>query len=223
MNSRARFSGRQRCGVGTGSDRVLRHEPARYRERFCTPSSRRLVWLSVITLVLALFSSCNKSGSTESQPTTTPQTVPNIRSSADIVKGQAAAISIAAGGNADATVTLSISPGFHVNANPATFPYLIATEVKHTPDPDDCVIVGKPIYPTAIYKKFAFAEKPLAVYEGEVNVKLPISLPKAGKCYVTYMGGSHISLPIDVRVQACDNEQCFPPDTLKTTISVDVK
>ena len=29
-----------------------------------------------------------------------------------------------------ANVELVISPGFHVNANPATFPYLIATEIQ---------------------------------------------------------------------------------------------
>jgi hypothetical protein len=31
------------------------------------------------------------------------------------------------------------------------------------------------------------------------------------------------SLPIEVKVQACDSEKCYAPDTLKTLIVVDVK
>src|SRR5260370_5910341 len=52
-----------------------------------------------------------------------------ISSSVDVVKVRAADVSIPADGNADATVTLSISPGYHINANPATFSYLITTAI----------------------------------------------------------------------------------------------
>jgi len=31
------------------------------------------------------------------------------------------------------------------------------------------------------------------------------------------------SLPITVKVQACDEQQCFPPATLNSTISVTLK
>jgi len=137
-----------------------------------------------------------------------------ISSSADVVGVRAADVSIPAGGNADATVTLSISPGYHVNANPATFSYLIPTAVG--PGQAEGVIAGKPIYPVAQKKKFQFADEPLAVYEGEVQIRLPLRVEvKAGK-------GAR-SLLADVRVQACDSEKCYAPDTLKTMIVVDVK
>src|SRR5439155_16203780 len=122
-----------------------------------------------------------------------------------------------------ATITLSISPGYHVNANPATFPYLIATEVTHTIDPDDPFTAGKPVYPPPVKKKFQFAEESLAVYEGNVSVTLPLHLAGAGKTYMNLAKGSKVSVPVNVRVQACDQEKCFPPDTLHTTIAVDVK
>ena len=134
-----------------------------------------------------------------------------ISSSTSVLKVRAADISIPARGNADATVTLSITPGYHINANPATFPYLIATEV--TADKVIGLDVGKPIYPPAVKKKFQFAEEALAVYEGNVNITLPL---------VTRSSGTK-SLPISIRVQACDQEKCYAPDTLKTTIAVDVK
>jgi len=137
-----------------------------------------------------------------------------ISSSANVVKVRAADLSIPAGGNADATVMLSISPGYHINANPATFPYLIATAVN--PGKAEGIIAAKPIYPIAQKEKFQFAEEPLAVYEGEAQIRLPLRVEaNAGK-------GAR-SLPIELTVQACDTEKCYAPDTLKTSITVDVK
>jgi hypothetical protein len=137
-----------------------------------------------------------------------------ISSSADVVKVRSSDVSIPAGGNADATVTLSISPDYHVNANPATFSYLIPTAVD--PGKVEGVIAGNPIYPVAQKKKFQFADQPLAVYEGEVQIRLPLHVEvNAGK-------GAR-SLLIDVRIQACDGEKCYAPDTLKTMVVVDVK
>ena len=137
-----------------------------------------------------------------------------ISSSANVVKVRAADLSIPAGGNADATVMLSISPGYHINANPATFPYLIATAVN--PGKAEGIIAAKPIYPIAQKEKFQFAEEPLAVYQGEAQILLPLRVEaNAGK-------GAR-SLPIELTVQACDTEKCYAPDTLKTSITVDVK
>jgi len=137
-----------------------------------------------------------------------------VSSSADVVTVRSTDVSIPAGGKADATVTLSVAPGYHVNANPATFSYLIPTAVS--PGTAEGVIAGKPIYPVAQKKKFQFAEEALAVYEGEVQIKLPLRAEaNAGK-------GAR-SLLMDVRVQACDSEKCYAPDTLKTMIVADVK
>ena len=147
-------------------------------------------------------------------PPPSSPTPAGISSSASVVKVRAADVSIPAGGNADATVTLSISPGYHVNANPATFSYLIPTAVD--PGKAEGIIAGKPIYPIAQKQKFQFAEEPLAVYEGEAQIRLPLHVEaNAGK-------GAR-SLPIEVRVQACDSEKCYAPDTLKTSMAVDVK
>jgi len=111
-------------------------------------------------------------------------------------------------------VTLSISSGFHVNANPATFSYLIPTEV--TAENAEEINVDKAVYPAGRMEKFQFADQPLAVYEGETQIKLPLRAKANGAKVST-------SLPIKVRVQACDNEQCFPPATLNTTLAADVK
>ena len=159
----------------------------------------------------------------DSAPRSASPAPAGISSSASVVKAQAADVSIPAGGSADATVTLSISPGYHINANPATFPYLIATEVSQSENVNGLQVMGKPIYPVGVMKKFVFAEKPLAVYEGEVTIKLPLRLVSEAKSEIRVPKGAHVSIPLAVRVQACDTEKCYAPDTLKTTIAVDVK
>ena len=137
-----------------------------------------------------------------------------VTSSKDVVELADSEITVPASGASVAVVKLAISPGYHINANPATFSYLIPTAVN--PGKAEGISAGKPIYPAAQKKKFQFAEEPLAVYEGEVQIRLPLRVEaNAGK--------GAPSLPIDVRVQACDSEKCYAPDTLKTTITVNVK
>lgn len=165
-----------------------------------------LLFVAALALLLV---GCSKPATNQGPaPSQTDQR--EVRSSADVVTigGTGTAIRDSSG---DAMVMLNIEPGYHVNANPATYPYLIATEV--TADKIEGVDVGKAIYPPAKKQKFQFADEPLAVYEGQVEVKLPIKV--AGK-------GSR-SMPLNVRVQACDHEKCFPPATLNTNVSVEVK
>jgi hypothetical protein len=137
-----------------------------------------------------------------------------ITSSADVVKVNTANVSITRGDSADATVTLSISPGFHINANPATFTYQIATEV--TVGKIAGLVAGKPAYPVAVKKKFQFEQQPLAVYEGDAQVKIKLQTDAT-------TGKGAQTLPVTVRVQACDNEKCYPPATLSATIALDIK
>lgn len=179
---------------------------------------KRMLMKSVLILSVALVvggvaCSGGRPGTPGDLSTKTSSPAP-VSSSAEVVKVRAGALAISVGSEANAAVTLSILPGFHVNANPATFPYLIATEV--TADRIEGITVGKPGYPSAEKKTFQFADEALAVYEGETQIKLPLRADsKAGK-------GTR-SLPIHVRVQACDHEKCYPPSTLDTTIAVDVK
>jgi hypothetical protein len=218
VNNQARFSGRQSYGTPTrpGSDWVTRlrsAEPARYRSRFCTTLRQTLFCLSAICFALVPLSGCNKPQANSSKPADKP-TGPEIKSSADVVKVQSSTVALSAGGSADATVILSISSGYHVNANPATFPYLIPTQV--TAGAIEGITAATPIYPEAEKRKFMFANEPLAVYEGEAQIRLPLRAQK------NVTPGSHL-MPLNIKVQACDHEQCFPPAMLNTTMAIEVK
>ena len=117
-------------------------------------------------------------------------------------------------------VTISISPGFHINGNPATFPYLVATELQSVIAPDQETLAGKPIYPAAEARKFTFADQPLSVYQGKIEIKLPLRL--AGPIDDRPEKGASLTLPIKVRVQACDEEKCYPPATIAGSIPITV-
>jgi hypothetical protein len=146
-----------------------------------------------------------------------------VSSSSEVVTVEPAPLQIAEGGSADAIVKLAIRSGYHINANPATYPYLIATEVQPDLDPNGfCATPGKPIYPPAVKSKFEFAEDPLAVYEGSVQIKLPIKLPRTEAKCLFPSRGTRGSIPIKVRVQACDHEKCFPPANINAAIPVEV-
>ncbi|HJZ82553.1 MAG TPA: protein-disulfide reductase DsbD domain-containing protein [Pyrinomonadaceae bacterium] len=167
----------------------------------------------LLSAVLAiLLNGCT--GAKVSENSKTPPETRNVRTSADVVKLNYSGVALPAGAAVELPVPISIAPGYHVNANPATFAYLIATEV--TADKSEGLTFGKPIYPTAAKRKFQFAEEPLAVYEGEVQVKLPLqSAANAAK-------GKRM-LSLHLRIQACDEEKCFPPDTISATPFVDLK
>jgi DsbC/DsbD-like thiol-disulfide interchange protein len=170
-------------------------------------------WLLSVAIIAlsACLSGCSNANRNQGSNVGSPAP-PKVRSSKDVVKFGGSGVVLSAPGQGSVDIVIVIDPGYHVNGNPATFSYLIPTEV--TAEKVEGVEAGKPIYPTAEKKKFQFAEEPLAVYEGEIKIKLPLRLTQAS--------GSR-QLPVNVRVQACDQEECFPPDTLHTTIALDVK
>lgn len=155
-----------------------------------------------------------------------PSTQPaEISSSSEVVKVETVSIQIPEGESADAIVRLTILSGYHVNANPATYPYLIPTAIEGAPRPDGfCATVGKPIYPAGSKTKFDFAEEPLAVYEGTIEIKVPLRLPKKSEagCNSYPTKGTRGSLPIKTTIQACDHEKCFPPANIDATVPVEV-
>jgi hypothetical protein len=168
---------------------------------------KRISTVAVVILVVLAIEACQKN----SQPQTQSQATPaEVSSTAEVVKATGHFIPKAAG--APANVEMEITPGFHVNANPATFPYLIATEVQ--PGKADGITVGKIAYPAGVLQKFAFADQPLSVYEGKVTIPIPMTVDPDAK------GGR--MLPLKLRVQACDSEKCLPPSTLDAAIAINL-
>ena len=143
--------------------------------------------------------------STEGAPAATVAQAPP----SDVVRAEVARVEVRAGGSAEAEVWLRIAPGYHINANPPTHKYLIATQldVAH----DGGITAGKPVYPQPLSKRFAFDPSPLAVYETEAKIRLPLSVSSIA-------AKGEQSLAARLRVQPCDEQACYPPRTIETSI-----
>jgi hypothetical protein len=165
--------------------------------------------------LLFVATACSKSAPNSASESATPASPASQRiTSESVVKAAAQPVEIPAGGSAEAVVRLTIQGGYHVNANPPTYPYLKETALEVSSS--DGVSVAFITYPKALDKKFPFAEKPLAVYEGETDLKATLKAdPKAKK--------GERSIPARLRIQACDDQVCYPPGTLELAIPANIK
>jgi len=133
---------------------------------------------------------------------------------ASLVKVSAVALEVPAGGSAAAHIRLSIQPGWHVNANPPALDYLIPTVVNLRGA--DGLEPGRPRYPTPHRQKLAFEETELLVYDGEIEIEVPIVASASAT------SGSH-TLEGRVRFQACNDQVCLAPATVPFQLVVSVR
>lgn len=169
--------------------------------------------ISILGSSLAAASCANSSQPATPPNAATPSATRKI-TSAGVVQAQPQTTEISAGESGQAVVRLAIEKGFHVNANPPSFPYLIATELQIKPL--EGITVGKLEYPPAKTGKFAFSEEPLAVYEGETEVKAELKVDKS-------VAVGNRSLNAVLRIQACDDQVCYPPGKIDLQIPVTIK
>lgn len=177
--------------------------------------------LTVLLLLTSFATACSSPGAKESG--NAPQASANANSQAnsntasslpaDVLLANAPKLEVQAGQSAQAEVRLAIKDGYHINANPPS-QYQIATQL--TIEQAEGVTAGQPKYPASITKKFSFSEQPLAVYEKEAVISVPVSVAAGA-------AKGDRSLPVRVRFQACDDQVCYPPKNLQVSIPVTVK
>jgi uncharacterized protein len=103
-------------------------------------------------------------------------------------------------------VTLEIERGFHVNANPASFDFLIPTSVSFG--------ALRPLevrYPAAQALKSSFAPDTLSVYEGTVQISARLQRGALDELH---------ALKASVTAQACTDTVCLAPAQIPLTIRV---
>ena len=162
---------------------------------------RKLFLLACLPLVVA----CTKPAANKEPPQV---------SSTSVVKVRSEEVTLAKGASADAVVRLNVQNGYHVNANPASFSYLIPTELKVAPASG--VSVDFVTYPDPVTRTFSFADEPLKVYEGDTSVKAKLKAAPSAET------GKH-NLSAQLRVQACNDQVCYPPGQIEVTIPVTIK
>jgi thioredoxin:protein disulfide reductase len=172
---------------------------------------KKHIWLIVLCCLVA---ACAKTPS--QNPPAAPIAVdpPKIKST-DVVQATPQETTIRRGESVDVVVPIKIQTGYHVNANPPTFPYLKPTELE-LPKTDG-LTVEFIRYPDPLKKKFSFADnQELAVYEGDVIVKALVKADKSAQ-------SGKRNLSAKLRVQACDDKVCYAPGVLDVTVPVNIQ
>jgi DsbC/DsbD-like thiol-disulfide interchange protein len=123
------------------------------------------------------------------------------------------AVELRASSSAEIVLELKVKEGFHVQANPASKPNLIATKVDLTAARE--VEVGKAIYPKAKPYKVAGLDTMVGTYDKRFDVKIPVQA-------TAKITPGTVVLEGRIKYQACDDKVCFPPTIAKFTASIKV-
>jgi DsbC/DsbD-like thiol-disulfide interchange protein len=120
---------------------------------------------------------------------------------------------VARGSKAQLHIDLQVNRGFHVNSNKPNDELLMPT-VVHL-NPPEGVLIMNIQYPQGEELALPFmGNEKLNVYSGQFTVSAEVRVPKSAALGTLRIHG-------DVKYQACDNRQCFPPKT--TPLQFDVK
>ena len=125
-----------------------------------------------------------------------PETADHVRAAVMLKEGSS---------DDEIVVTLQVDHGYHINANPPSFDYLVPTSLSF-----DRLKPAKVDYPNAVRLKSAFAPDGLDVYEG--SVALIAKFPKGSLAGQKNVQGT-------VTAQACDTQICLPPSNLPVSLS----
>jgi len=132
---------------------------------------------------------------------------------AKLVQVRANPVTLAAGAGSTATVTLEITSGWHINANPPSPDYMVPTVVELIGR--DGVVLATPVYPAARTIKLGFEESEISVFDGRVSIALPLVAS------LEAMNGAH-TLSGKIRFQACNNQLCLAPASVPFSLTVTV-
>ncbi|MGD8909589.1 MAG: thioredoxin domain-containing protein [Chromatiales bacterium] len=109
------------------------------------------------------------------------------------------------------TVTLDIPSGWHINSDQPGNDQLIATQL-HLANGASGWELGPVAYPEGEQQYLAFQKNPVSLYSGLVRLEASVR-PTAATA-------THSPLSLGVRLQACNEKVCLPPETAVLRIPV---
>ena len=112
------------------------------------------------------------------------------------------------------TIVVRIAEGVHINADAgqiavheSIIPYPTRVEILEIVPPAE---VGVPVFPPAHGIEVGFSAQPWAVFDGQVEIAIPIEAPPEVTADV-------LTLRLALRYQGCDAISCWLPETLHLT------
>lgn len=137
-----------------------------------------------------------------------------IPAASTLVKATATPVTLRPGESAVTTVTLSVLPGWHINANPPALDYNIPTKVFLRGAFG--VSAGAPAYPPPVKQKFAFEESELWVWDGDVQVIIPLTASATPGDGVHRLSGR-------ISYQGCNDQVCLSPTQVPFSVEVTIE
>lgn len=113
-----------------------------------------------------------------------------------------------------ATVTLDIPSGLHVQSSRPLDKFLVATKLDV--EAPTGMRVGAINYPRALMRNLKFSKKAVAVYEGRVTIRFNVTVPANASAGFSEIKGR-------LRFQACNDDSCFPPVTREVKMGITVQ
>jgi len=110
------------------------------------------------------------------------------------------------------TVELKISPGWHINGHKPLQENLTPTTITLDGDCQSWLL-GTVDYPTPEVLQLGFQKERLALYQGTVHIRAKVTRN------VQDTQEKMRVVPIYIRLQACDDRACLPPETLVLRVS----
>jgi uncharacterized protein YyaL (SSP411 family) len=113
-------------------------------------------------------------------------------------------------------VDLVIADGWHINAHQPLSEDLIPTRLGLEEEESGLYRLEGTIYPPAKNVRLAFQDEPLAVYEGTVRITAQLvgNVDGDGDGNGKDLLPEQLRLPLELSLQACDDELCLRPETL---------
>ncbi len=106
---------------------------------------------------------------------------------------------------------ITVAEGYHLQANPAAYPYLVPTRLDM--EPAGAIEVGRPIYPAGNPYQLEGSPDTLLVYDGAFDVKLPLRA-------VAHARPGRYTLRGTLTYQRCDHRTCFRPVSEPVALTV---
>jgi len=120
-------------------------------------------------------------------------------------------VSLAVGSKTEARLRVTVKKGYHVQANPASEPYLIPLRVEM--ESHSRVRAQTPVYPPGKPYRLEGTESDLSTYDGTFEIRLPLEAPAGAAAGEVTLGGT-------LRYQACDDRICLRPASVPVSLSV---
>ena len=113
-------------------------------------------------------------------------------------------------------VRIEMAEGFHIYAEPLPDGYFPSTV---TVEPTSGVMIGEPVYPPTTPMRFDVLDVTLNVYEGTVDIAVPITLTAElfGADYLPTQESVELNVVVDY--QACSDTVCYLPEVVHLPVS----